>query len=161
MASNTKRTARGDYVNMDTLRLANETVIAVGNAKQNARGDLLGPGGKVVKSRAEIMKDYHKINTAVAEDTPVAESASRASLSPSAPEPNTKTNLGDELVEETPTVETTLAQPMAEDTPVAESAYKKPRGSFADSVAKATEVNQELLDPSSVVGNSDDGIKRI
>ena len=159
MASNTKRTARGDYINMDTLRLANETTIAVGNAKQNARGDILGPGGKVVKTRAEIMKDYHKINTAVAEDTPVAQSASHV---PQSVEPKPTVSLGDELVEESTEKEVALTTPVAEDTPVAESTYKKPRGSFADSVAKETEVNQELLDPSSVLGNdSDEGIKRI
>ena len=39
--------------------------------------------------------------------------------------------------------------------------YVKPRGSFADSVAKETEVNQELLDPSIVLGTKTTGIQRI
>ena len=52
-----------------------------------------------------------------------------------------------------------LLQPTASsDEPIAESsaapAYVKPRGSFADSVASQTEVNQELLDPS-IIGLGD------
>ena len=43
------RTARGIPVDMDRLRLANETEIAVGNMKVNARGDKIGPGGKIIK----------------------------------------------------------------------------------------------------------------
>jgi hypothetical protein len=39
--------------------------------------------------------------------------------------------------------------------------YVKPRGSFADSVAKETEVTQELLDPSILPGSKPTGIQRI
>jgi hypothetical protein len=60
--ANIRRTAMGDGVDMDMLQLSNENTIAIGNAKTNARGDQLGPGGKVVKTRAQIMQEYHKIN---------------------------------------------------------------------------------------------------
>ena len=50
------RSARGQAVDMDMIRLSNETTIAIGNQKVNARGDQLGPGGKIVKSRAEIIQ---------------------------------------------------------------------------------------------------------
>lgn len=65
------KTARGRVIDMDQLRLSNEDSIAVGNMKVNARGDELGPGGEVVRTRNEIMNDYYKLNT------PVVERASR------------------------------------------------------------------------------------
>jgi hypothetical protein len=55
------KSAMGKPVDMDMLRLSNEEVIAVGNMRTNARGDQLGKGGKVVKSRSEIMREYHKL----------------------------------------------------------------------------------------------------
>jgi hypothetical protein len=67
------KTAMGKKVDMDMLRLANENVIAIGNMSTNARGDELGKGGKVVKSRAKLMQEYHKLNTPTAtEDAPKA-----------------------------------------------------------------------------------------
>lgn len=139
--SKTHRTARGDAVDMDMIRLSNESTIAIGNMKTNARGDQLGPGGKVVKSRAQVMQEYHKLNTSVAEDIPVGASSN--------------------VVEQAPM--TNLTTPVAEDTPVAESSatpqYVKPRGSFAEAVAEQTEVTQELLDPAA--SRKTDGITRI
>ena len=60
--SNIRRTAQGSAIDIDRLRLANETTIAVGNTKTNARGDQLGPGGKIIKTRAQIMAEYHQTN---------------------------------------------------------------------------------------------------
>jgi hypothetical protein len=57
------RSAQGNLVDMEKLRLANEDTIAVGNMKVNARGDQLGPGGRVVKSRNQVMKEYYQLNT--------------------------------------------------------------------------------------------------
>lgn len=57
------RSAQGAMVDMEKLRLANEETIAVGNMKVNARGDELGPGGKVIKSRNQVMKEYYEIKS--------------------------------------------------------------------------------------------------
>jgi hypothetical protein len=57
------RSAQGRMVDIEKLRLANEETIAVGNMKVNARGDQLGPGGRVVKTRNQIMKEYYNLNT--------------------------------------------------------------------------------------------------
>lgn len=57
------RSALGKAVDIDQLRLANEEVIAIGNMKVNARGDELGPGGEVVRTRNEVMAEYYKLNT--------------------------------------------------------------------------------------------------
>ena len=53
------RSANGKIVDMDLLRQRNELTPAVGNARVNARGDELGPGGKIVRSREEVLKDFY------------------------------------------------------------------------------------------------------
>lgn len=56
------RSMRGKEVDMEKLNLKNETTPAVGNMKVNARGDEIGKGGKVVKTREEILDEYYKKN---------------------------------------------------------------------------------------------------
>jgi len=58
----TYRTMQGKEIDLDKLRIKNETVLAVGNAKMNARGDEIGPGGKVTKKREETSVEYHTDN---------------------------------------------------------------------------------------------------
>jgi hypothetical protein len=53
---------RGKEVDMEKLSLKNETLPAVGNLKVNARGDELGSGGKIVRTREQILQDYYKNN---------------------------------------------------------------------------------------------------
>lgn len=57
------RSALGKPIDMDNLRLRNEDIIAVGNMKVNARGDELGFGGEIVRTRNQIMNDYYRLNT--------------------------------------------------------------------------------------------------
>jgi len=54
------RSMQGREVDMEKLRTMNENTVAVGNAKMNARGDELGPGGKIVRRREEIQDQYYK-----------------------------------------------------------------------------------------------------
>ena len=56
------RSMRGKEVDMEKLTLKNEELPAVGNAKVNARGDELGPGGKIIRTREEVLSDYYKQN---------------------------------------------------------------------------------------------------
>ena len=49
------KTMQGKTVDMDLLRQRNELTQAVGNAKVNARGDELGPGGKIVRNTIEML----------------------------------------------------------------------------------------------------------
>jgi hypothetical protein len=60
------RTAQGKPIDIDNLRLSNESTIAVGNMKVNARGDQLGPGGIVDKSRNQVMDQHYKLHTPMA-----------------------------------------------------------------------------------------------
>lgn len=65
------RSAMGSSIDIDNLRLNNEEIIAVGNMKVNARGDELGFGGKVTKTRNQVMNEYYKLNTPqVVDSTP-------------------------------------------------------------------------------------------
>jgi hypothetical protein len=58
------RSMQGKVVDMEKLGIQNELTPAVGNIKVNARGDELGPGGKIVKKREEIMAEYYAQNPA-------------------------------------------------------------------------------------------------
>ena len=54
---------RGKIVDMGLLEKKHELTPAVGNARVNARGDELGPGGKIVRKREEIVKVYYEDGT--------------------------------------------------------------------------------------------------
>ena len=62
MAKREYKTAGGKSIDFDTLALKGEETIAVGNMGVNARGDKLGTGGGVVKTREEVMADYYRIH---------------------------------------------------------------------------------------------------
>jgi len=153
--ANLKRSAMGQQLDIDMLRLSNEHTITIGNTKTNARGDQLGKGGKVIKPRAQVMKEYHRLDSGHVMDIPVADSAAKVVV---------EEDLADKI--EIPEEKLAVPQPSSsesvpQDIPIAESnSYVKPRGSFADAVAKQTEVNQELIDPN-VLNNNQTGIKRI
>lgn len=56
------RTHRGQMIDMAQLVAQNEETIAVGNMRSNARGDILGKGGKIVKTKEEVVSEYYKAN---------------------------------------------------------------------------------------------------
>jgi len=53
------RSMQGKEIDIDMLRIRNETTLAVGNAKMNARGDELGPNGQIIRKREEASAEYH------------------------------------------------------------------------------------------------------
>jgi|TARA_B110000503_G_scaffold35485_1_gene57991 hypothetical protein len=55
----TYRSMQGKVVDLDMLIKRNELTPAVGNARVNARGDELGPGGKIIRKREEVVKEYY------------------------------------------------------------------------------------------------------
>jgi hypothetical protein len=59
------KTARGKTFNIVPLIKKNETAVAVGNMNVNARGDLLGKGGKIVKT----YKQRENLNTIKQEES--------------------------------------------------------------------------------------------
>lgn len=73
--SNMHRTAMGKFLDLNALRIQQEKTIAVGNSKQNARGDVLGTGGRVVKSRDQVMTEfYSKQRSVPLGDSPIHQS---------------------------------------------------------------------------------------
>lgn len=53
-------TANGKHIDLDLLISRNELTPAVGNARVNARGDELGPGGKIIRKKEDVLKDYYE-----------------------------------------------------------------------------------------------------
>lgn len=117
MSKRVYTTANGKRINIDAIVAQNEESIAIGNMRVNARGDELGPGGRIERTREKVMADYYKLNTPVATD--------RMPM----PREEPKRDLVDDWVE--PAV---LKEPEPKtEQPVA---TKPLRGSLASSVAK-------------------------
>ena len=128
-------TAQGKRVSMDSLRLANEDTIAVGNMKVNARGDQLGPGGVPIKNRQQSVNEYYNLHT------PVVSGATRP--------PQARTPVPNPVPSDTvpaPELPRSL-DPTIEEQDEIEISQPEMRGKLADAVAKAAVVNQELLKP--------------
>lgn len=65
------RSMQGKVVDMELLAHKNELTPAIGNARMNARGDEIGPGGQIVRKREEILSNYYDNNpNAVTDETP-------------------------------------------------------------------------------------------
>jgi len=126
------KTARGKSVDFDKIKLSNETAIAVGNMKVNARGDLLGAGGQVAKGRNQIMDELYSV-----EPGEIAES--KETMQPSTPQ---------KLIDLTNnlTVSTTDTPP-ADDQTTDDLVVANPttRGSLASSIAKTATVEQKPM----------------
>jgi hypothetical protein len=56
------KSMQGREVDMDQMLAKNEKIAAVGNVRMNARGDELGQGGKVLRTREEIVAQYYQDN---------------------------------------------------------------------------------------------------
>ena len=149
MAKRVHRTARGQTIDMESLRLSNEETIAVGNMKVNARGDELGFGGKIVKTRKEVADETYKVHTMVPQDDKVFTDAEDSQAV------NTKpTSSGVETVvkqEPKPTIEGFVA-------PKQEPQVM--RGGLAAALAKKVEITEPEVKPAGI-NTGDSGVKRI
>ena len=61
---------QGRMVDIEKLRAVNENVRAIGNMNVNARGDVIGMGGHVVKSKETVMREYYEAPNGRASDVP-------------------------------------------------------------------------------------------
>jgi len=73
------KSMQGTQIDMDLLRQKNELTPAVGNARVNARGDELGPGGKIIRKREDVLADFYRDNPAKVQDE-IAVSAKKQSV---------------------------------------------------------------------------------
>lgn len=82
------RTAQGRELDIEKVRLQHENVPAIGNMRVNARGDQLGPGGKILRTREQIMDEHYKTsnradpNPSIARDGPVPTRSPRSKDQP-------------------------------------------------------------------------------
>ena len=67
----TYKSMQGKTIDMDLLRQRNELTPAVGNAKVNARGDELGRGGKIVRKKEDVLKEYYENSSSMPEEIAV------------------------------------------------------------------------------------------
>lgn len=173
----TYKTAQGQTIDFDAIRLANEDAIAVGNMRVNARGDQLGPGGVVVKPRNQLMDEYYQIEAdpietilehqnqgVTVDETPVPKKPKSKKASTKAKKSEVaEADALDQVQQdyETAAVEAQAqesAELVATETQESEEATTRPlRGNLADSVAKEAQVNQTLLKPL----NKRNGVQRI
>jgi hypothetical protein len=137
------KSARGQMIDMDKVKLTNETSTAVGNMKVNARGDLLGAGGKVAQGRNQMMDQVYAVPAPMySPNAPEVRAEQQATI-----EASSAKQLHD--LANSLTVESS-PEPVAPETFVTLA-----RGSLAGSVAKTVSVNQEpMVDPRKPKGPS-------
>jgi hypothetical protein len=85
------KTMRGKAVDMELLQQRNELTPAVGNARVNARGDELGPGGKIIRKKEDILREYYEKNNRVQSEQMPAKEKSTPVVSDQ-PKTGVKTN---------------------------------------------------------------------
>jgi hypothetical protein len=76
------RSMQGKEVDMNKLVMQNEMTVAVGNVKVNARGDELGPGGKIIKKREDVLREV----TPPPQQTPQAKTVNQKNAADMDPE---------------------------------------------------------------------------
>lgn len=130
------KSARGKMVDIDQIKLANETAIAVGNMKVNARGDAIGPGGQIAAGRNQIMDKVYAIepDNGYSPNDPAVFAERKAVLQAA-----TAKELSDLTNTLVVPAETVTEAPVPESKPAV-------RGSLASSVAKPATVVQEPME---------------
>lgn len=143
------KTAKGKMIDMDQVKLANESSIAVGNMKVNARGDVIGSGGKVATGRNQLMDRVYQVDPVDPPGYSPNDPESYA-LQAMISENNKAKALHDLTKNLVQTADST--EPMVNDSTPTEPAA---RGSLASAVAKTVSVTQAPLpDPKKPTGPS-------
>lgn len=140
-------TAMGRQIDLESLKSVNEETIAVGNMKVNARGDLLGPGGRIDQSRNSAIADHYHVSSETREEKILRQKLAGVNTSKSRSQSKTNNNF-----EDTANMQDNqnVSQPSSESEETQEpdpfvAPDKKLRGSLADSMAKEASVVQEKL----------------
>ena len=58
----TYTSVRGKEIDMEKISLRHEKTPAVGNMRVNARGDELGEGGKIIRTREQVLQEFYAQN---------------------------------------------------------------------------------------------------
>jgi len=127
------KTAKGKSIDIDQIKLANESAVAVSNMRVNARGDALGAGGAVTAGRNQIMDRVYTVESAP--EPPYAPSDNILHQQAIQDATNIKKlhDLANNLV------------PPSNQEPILTEQTPAARGSLASAVAKTAVVNQAPL----------------
>jgi hypothetical protein len=140
------KTARGKSLDMDKIKLTNETATAVGNMRVNARGDLIGAGGQIAQGRNQIMDQVYAVPAPMYSPNDPSVMAEQQSII-EASKAKELHDLATNLV--------VPSNPESVTTPAEETPTTTARGSLAGSLGKAVSVNQQpLSDPRKPKGPS-------
>jgi len=63
MTKKIHRTAMGNNIDMELIRLSNENTRAVGNMPVNAKGDEIDNTGAIVRTREQIVNEYYQLHS--------------------------------------------------------------------------------------------------
>jgi len=127
------RTANGKFLDINALRIQQERTIAVGNSRQNARGDILGPGGQVIETRDQRMKNYYNAQKgSQLTDSPIYNTVDEANAAAVAD------------IFETPTPLENLISSQQESTPVDPNTPAPTTGGISDAIARSQELAERL-----------------
>ena len=129
------RSAKGKSVDIDRLKLSNETAIAIGNMRVNARGDLLGVGAQIAAGRNAVMDQVYAVPDS-------------GGYSPNDPQThiNQQAIIQASTAQELNDLANNLTVPIVPtDTAATSTDAPAARGSLANSVAKPAAVTQEPL----------------
>lgn len=166
----TYKTAQGRTVDFEQIRLTNELTPAIGNMRVNARGDQLGPGGNIVKTREQMLDEHYKTNVSKrkqVEPDVIPTKGGKAKAVDNTPPPRVEINvpeipqekpIEDDFVdpeevvttrEEIPNTANTTQSTKVEvvETPTATRGEKVLKGGLAKAVAKTKEYNDKKNKP--------------
>jgi len=76
---------RGEVIDMNRMRDINATKPALGNANRNARGDMIGPGGVVLKTQEQIVAEWAANKARIDQQSKPADIKSSALIPDSVP----------------------------------------------------------------------------
>jgi hypothetical protein len=127
------RTANGRFLDINALKIQQEKTIAVGNSRQNARGDIIGPGGQIVETRDQRMKDYYNAQKgSPLQDAPIYSTVDEANAALVAD------------IFETPTPLENIIDSQQESTPVDPNTPAPTTGGVNDALARSQELAERL-----------------
>lgn len=143
------RSALGKQIDMEAMLAINEDKIAVGNMKVNARGDELGPGGIVLRTREEVMSEYYKVEKQQVVYTTEGNNVADIHHNSAVAEGEHFRDTGSMSMADLPAdiLEQDSQMPDMSRNPLVTDQGRQMRGSLADSVAKGATVEQKLLTP--------------
>ena len=91
---------KGKPVDFALLAAQNGDTMVAGNVNINARGDLLGRGGRVVKTREQLEQEYYEKNPHAAKERPVIAGLNTNSISDMLRTPDTLAIMAEPVLED-------------------------------------------------------------